>query len=103
AAAGKIFFQVQDSGSTLGGGQNLDTSPNSLSVTVTAVNDEPAGTSRLGPTAINAGATGTSLLEDGSYTFNTSDFGFTDPLDVAPGGSPVQAGGDSLAAVKITT
>jgi VCBS repeat-containing protein len=54
-----------------------------VTITVTAVNDAPAGTDATVTTA-----------EDTSYTFTTSDFGLTDPND-----SPA----NSLLAVKITT
>jgi len=76
-------FQVQDNGGTGNGGVDLDASPNTFSFNITAVNDAPAGT--------NAAKT---ILEDGSYTFATADFGFTDPND-----SPANA----LLAVKVTT
>jgi VCBS repeat-containing protein len=68
---------------------SVQTSDGSLSdidnvaITVTAVNDAPAGTDSAVTTA-----------EDTSYTFTTSDFGLTDPND-----SPA----NSLLAVKITT
>ncbi len=57
------------------------TSPNTLTVDVTPVNDPPSG----------ADATVT-IDEDTSYTFSATDFGFTDPDT-----------GDSLAAVRIDT
>ena len=36
-------FQVQDSGGTVNGGVDLDQSPNTITVNVTAVNDAPSG------------------------------------------------------------
>ncbi len=54
-----------------------------VNITVTPVNDAPAGTDKT-----------VTLAEDGSYTFQASDFGFTDPNDV-PANAP--------SAVKITT
>ena len=74
-------FQVQDDGGTSGGGVDLDQSPNTITVDVTAVNDEPAGTDKTITTN-----------EDTDFTFATTDFGFTDPLD-----------GNLLLAVKITS
>jgi hypothetical protein len=76
-------FQVQDDGGTANGGIDLDASPNTMTVNVSAVNDAPAGTSNTVTTN-----------EDTQYTFAAADFGFTDPTD-----SPANA----LAAVKITT
>ena len=76
-------FQVQDNGGTANGGVDLDQSPNTFTFNVTPVNDAPAG----------ADVTKT-LLEDGVYTFATSDFGFTDPNDTPA---------NTLLAVKITT
>lgn len=55
----------------------------SLSITLTKVNDAPAGTDKT-----------ITLSEDSSYTFKAADFGFTDTAD-----SPA----NSLLAVKITT
>jgi hypothetical protein len=42
-----IEFQVQDSGGTLHGGQDLDPTPNTITINVTAVNDRPRFT--VGP------------------------------------------------------
>ena len=62
-------FQVRDDGGTANGG--VDTSATqTFTITVTAVNDAPAGTD--GSATIN---------EDASYTFAAADFGFTDPFD----------------------
>ena len=60
-----------------------DSAPVTVTLNVTSVNDAPAGTDKLITT-----------LEDTSYTFTASDFGFTDPND-----SPANA----LLTVKITT
>ena len=83
AAYASFTFQVQDDGGTANGGVDLDQSPNTMTVNVTAVNDAPAGTNKTVTT-----------LEDTAYTFASADFGFTDPND-----SPANA----LTAVKITT
>jgi VCBS repeat-containing protein len=83
AGYANFTFQVQDNGGTANGGIDLDASPNTITVNVTSVNDAPAGADKLITT-----------LEDTSYTFTASDFGFTDPND-----SPANA----LAAVRITT
>src|SRR5204862_409179 len=76
-------FQVQDDGGTANGGVNLDPTPNTLTVNVTAVNDAPAGTD-----------TTVTTNEDTTYTLTTADFGFSDPNDAAA---------NNLLAVKITT
>ncbi|MFC3071032.1 beta strand repeat-containing protein [Phenylobacterium soli] len=78
-----LTFQVQDDGGTANGGVDLDPTANTFTFNVTPVNDAPAGTNGSG-----------TVLEDGTYTFAASDFGFTDPND-----SPA----NSLMAVKITT
>ncbi len=74
-------FQVRDDGGIANGGQDTDQSPNTMTIDVNSVNDEPAG-------ADNTVTTN----EDTDYVFGTGDFGFTDPID-----------GDSLAAVVIST
>ena len=83
AGYASFTFQVQDNGGTANGGVDLDASPNTMTVNVTAVNDAPAGTNKTVTTN-----------EDTAYTFATADFGFTDPSD-----SPANA----LTAVKIST
>ena len=70
AAYAAFTFQVQDDGGTANGGVDLDQSPNTMTVNVTAVNDAPAGTNKTVTT-----------LEDTAYTFASADFGFTDPND----------------------
>src|SRR5207244_146095 len=66
-------FKVQDDGGT----PVADTDPTAKTLTfhVFAVNHAPTIT---GDTSINPGATGTSLLEDGSYAFAAPDFKFAD-------------------------
>ncbi|WP_230182822.1 Ig-like domain-containing protein [Aquabacterium sp. CECT 9606] len=76
-------FQVQDNGGTANGGVNLDATPRTMTLDVTAVNDAPTGAS-----------TTITTLEDTAYTFGSADFGFVDPND---------APGNALQAVKITT
>src|SRR3989441_1159094 len=78
-----LTFQVQDSGGTADGGVNLDPTPRTLTIDVTAVNDAPQGTSKTVTT-----------LEDSAYTFSAADFGFSDPNDTPP---------NSLRAVKISS
>ena len=63
-------FQVQDDGGTANGGIDLDPTPRSMTVNVTAVNDAPRGTSRTVTTP-----------EDTAYVFSAADFGFGDPDD----------------------
>ena len=76
-------FQVRDDGGTALGGVDLDPSANTFTITVTAVNDAPAGTDGT-----------VNTHEDTAYTFTPGDFGLTDAAD-----SPA----DALLAVKITT
>ena len=83
AGYASFTFQVQDDGGTAAGGVDLDPTPNTITIDVTAVNDAPVGTNMTVTT-----------LEDTIYTFTAADFGFTDPSD-----SPVNA----LLNVKITT
>ncbi len=73
---------MQDDGGTANGGVDLDQSPNTITVNVTAVNDAPAGTDKTVTT-----------LEDTAYTFTAADFGFSDPNDTPA---------NNLLAVKIT-
>ncbi len=76
-------FQVRDDGGTANGGVDLDTIQNTMTIDVTPVNDEPAGTDNT-----------LNTLEDTPYSFNAADFGFTDPIDTPS---------DALQAVIITT
>src|SRR5205814_1682829 len=76
-------FQVQDDGGTANGGVDLDETPNTITVDVTAVNDAPSGSDQTVTTN-----------EDTQYTFVVGNFGFSDATD-----SPA----DSLNAVTITT
>ena len=74
-------FQVLDDGGTANGGVDTDQSPNTMTVDVNSVNDEPAGANNTVTTN-----------EDTDYAFAVGDFGFTDPVD-----------GDSLSAVVISS
>ena len=76
-------FQVQDDGGTANSGVDTDPTARTMTINVTSVNDAPVGTSNTVTT-----------LEDTTYVFTASDFGFTDPSD-----SPA----NHLLAVKITT
>ena len=58
AGYASFTFQVQDNGGTANGGVDLDPSPNTMTINVTAVNDAPAGTDKTVTT-----------LEDTAYTF----------------------------------
>ena len=78
-----LTFQVQDDGGAANGGVDLDASPNTLTLNVTAVNDAPAGTNTTVTTS-----------EDIAYTFVAANFGFSDATD-----SPANA----LSAVRIST
>jgi hypothetical protein len=66
----QFAFQVRDDGGTAGGGVNLDPNPETISILVTAVNDAPAGSNGS-----------TTMVEDSTYTFALTDFGFTDSQD----------------------
>jgi hypothetical protein len=79
----RFTFQVQDDGGTANGGVDLDQSANTITINVTAVNDEPVGTDNSVTTD-----------EDTAHTFTTAHFGFTDPNDTPA---------NTFAAVKITT
>ena len=83
ASYANFTFQVQDNGGTANGGIDTSVTPNTITFNVTPVNDAPAGADKIVTT-----------LEDTSYTFAASDFGFSDPNDV-----PANA----LLAVKIST
>jgi hypothetical protein len=74
-------WTVQDNGGTANGG--MDTLTESLTISVTPVNDAPLGTNNTVTT-----------LEDAPYTFTAADFGFSDPNDTPA---------NTLLAVKITT
>jgi VCBS repeat-containing protein len=66
--------------SVKGGSSAFSAVTDSASITVTSVNDAPAGLDKT-----------VTMFEDGEYTFSTADFGFSDTAD-----------GDHLEAVKIT-
>jgi VCBS repeat-containing protein len=76
-----LSITSNDQGNTGSGGPLTDT--DTVTITVNSVNDAPAGTDHTA-----------TIAEDTSYTFATSDFGFSDPND-----NPA----NSLLAVKITT
>jgi hypothetical protein len=76
----QIAFRLQDSGT----GNNTSATPNTLTISVTSVNDAP-------DSLTNGLVT---IGEDGVYAFQTSDFPFADPKD-----SPANV----LAGVRITT
>ena len=60
-------FKVQDDGGTGNSGVDTDPTANTIVVDVNAVNDAPAGTDKT-----------ITISEDGSHTFDASDFGFSD-------------------------
>ncbi|MFL5327544.1 MAG: DUF4347 domain-containing protein [Gemmataceae bacterium] len=76
-------FAVQDDGGTANGGIDLDPTSNTITISVTSVNDAPGGTNKT-----------VTALEDTVYVFSASDFGFTDTSD-----SPA----NNLLSVKITS
>jgi large repetitive protein len=83
SAYASFTFQVRDDGGTANGGIDLDPTPRTITIDVTAVNDAPAGTDNTVTTD-----------EDVQYTFTVADFGFTDPNDTPA---------NNLASVVITT
>ena len=83
ASYADFTFQVRDDGGTADGGIDLDPTPNTMTIDVTSVNDEPDGADNT-----------LSTLEDTPHTFGAGDFGFTDVND-----TPANA----LASVIITT
>src|SRR5206468_2498934 len=76
-------FQVKDDGGTTNGGTDLDPTARLMTVNVTPVNDEPAGQNKT-----------VTPNEDATFTFATTDFGFTDLNDTPA---------NTLLAVKIGT
>ncbi|MEY2565753.1 MAG: trimeric autotransporter adhesin [Actinomycetota bacterium] len=77
-----VSVVLKDNGGTAGGGDD-DSATDMFTITVTSVNDAPAGT--------NGSVTS---LEDTAYPFTAADFGFTDPSDTPA---------NNLFAVRITT
>src|SRR5256714_1431813 len=61
-------FQVQDDGGTTNSGVDLDQSPNTMTINVTAVNDAPAGAHKTG-----------TILENKPYTFAAGGLCFFRP------------------------
>src|SRR5439155_758838 len=77
-----LSVKITDNGGTANGGVD-ESAAQSFKITVTSVNDAPAGSNNTVTT-----------LEDVNYTFAVVDFGFSDPND-SPANAP--------AAVEITT
>ena len=63
-------FQVQDNGLTANGGIDTDQTPNVMNITITSVNDAPAGANNT-----------VTLFENATYVFTAADFGFSDLND----------------------
>ncbi len=68
SAYASFTFQVQNNGGTLAGGVDTDPTPNTMTFNVTYVNQPPFGTNKT-----------ITVIKNTSYTFTTSDFGFSDP------------------------
>ena len=66
-------FKVRDDGGVLDGGVDLELVARTMFIDVLSVNDAPTGVDHA-----------ITLLEDGSYTFTATDFGFSDPSDIVP-------------------
>lgn len=71
AAYADFTFRVQDDGGTANGGVDADPVANTMTINYTPVNDAPQGTDNT-----------IAMLEDATYTFSASDFGYTDINDV---------------------
>ena len=78
-----LGFRVRDDGGTADGGVDTAAAVNTLTFDVAPVNDAPLGAERT-----------VTLAEDGSYTLQPADFGFSDPND-----TPANA----FSSVKVTT
>ena len=65
--AAAFDFQVQDNGGTLNSGIDTDTTANTVTIDIVAVNDAPNSADRL-----------ITIAEDTLYTFSTTDFQYTD-------------------------
>ncbi|KQP13175.1 cadherin domain-containing protein [Pseudorhodoferax sp. Leaf267] len=63
-------FLVQDNGGTANSGADTDSTPNTLTIDVTAVNDPPSGTNST-----------VSATEDTAYVLTAANFGFNDTDD----------------------
>ena len=74
-----VTFTVSDTGGTQNGGTNTDATTNTIKIGILSVNDAPVGTDNT-----------LSMIEDTSYRFSLSEFGFSDQHD-----------GDALASVNI--
>src|SRR5439155_23377144 len=71
AVTPNITFQVIDSGSTVNAGDvNTDQSPNTLTLSLSAINDAPT-----------AQSASQSVLFNTQYSFKTADFAFADTTD----------------------
>ncbi|MBP3998730.1 beta strand repeat-containing protein, partial [Pseudomonas koreensis] len=70
SGVGAFTFQVRDNGGVTNGGVDTDPTANTITFDIASMNDAPAGTDKS-----------ISLSEGGTYTFSTTDFGFTDPND----------------------
>ena len=66
-ASDTIVFAVQDDGGTPNGGIDTDPTPNTITIDIDAVNDEPTGTDNT-----------VTLIEDSTFDFDIADFGFSD-------------------------
>ncbi|KQU71853.1 hypothetical protein ASC75_24125 [Aminobacter sp. DSM 101952] len=105
-----LSFQVVDNGGTANGGKNTDTSPNTLTINLAAVNDAP--TAAIAPTSYSATeqtnltlhGTGLSIadVDAGSGTVTavlSVTFGI---LDVVRGNSGVSVSGSGTGSVTLT-
>ncbi len=63
-------FLVRDNGGVDNGGLNTSTNASVMTIDIKSVNDEPSGTNKT-----------IQLLEDNTYVFTATDFGFTDLND----------------------
>ena len=66
-ASDTILFTVQDDGGTPNGGIDTDPTPNTITIDIDPVNDEPSGIDKT-----------VTVLEDSAFDFDITDFGFSD-------------------------
>ncbi len=69
-AIDKFLFSVSDTGNTVNSGQTKDLTANTITFNINPVSDAPGGTNNT-----------LNIIEDTSYTFNVTDFGFSDIYD----------------------
>ncbi len=96
-----LAFHVRDTGGIANGGQDTDTTANTLTIDVERVNAEPAGTD-----------SSTETREDELVILNLIDFGFSDPdsnqfeaviINTLPANGTLQLAGQSISAGTVVS